>query len=362
MDKLDPSHEIDEPEGLKPENELPQPEGLDPENELSSGSESGVRGSENQRIGGSEKPDNSENSEKSEKSETHSLAETRAAREEKEASLQGPHPNPLPEGEGIKDSETDSGSRMEKIEEDYKKNAETSGSGSSKMKLILAGVFAIVASLAVLFYFFSDEIFKEDVSVVPVPTAIPTVTMVPVENLDTQVTFVIPEGWKQDPQMDQFDVNRIRISSPDFKFSSGLGIDSGVQISLFKSANTLGNTLEQEKTNYQETAGQSNFSSTKVGALPALTWHNSYETNSDEYLILNGNDKWQISVSYPTWDQQLAATTKAKYQSSISSFINSIQFAGDTQVACTMDAKLCPDGSSVGRVAPNCEFAPCPGN
>ena len=32
----------------------------------------------------------------------------------------------------------------------------------------------------------------------------------------------------------------------------------------------------------------------------------------------------------------------------------------DNQVACTMDAKLCPDGSYVGRVAPNCDFAPCP--
>ncbi len=31
-----------------------------------------------------------------------------------------------------------------------------------------------------------------------------------------------------------------------------------------------------------------------------------------------------------------------------------------TQKACTMEAKLCPDGSSVGRVGPNCEFAPCP--
>lgn len=29
-------------------------------------------------------------------------------------------------------------------------------------------------------------------------------------------------------------------------------------------------------------------------------------------------------------------------------------------VACTMDAKQCPDGSFVGRVAPNCEFAACP--
>ncbi|MCU0679170.1 MAG: DUF333 domain-containing protein [Planctomycetes bacterium] len=33
---------------------------------------------------------------------------------------------------------------------------------------------------------------------------------------------------------------------------------------------------------------------------------------------------------------------------------------GPAEVACTMDAKLCPDGSAVGRVAPDCEFAPCP--
>ncbi|GEM_PF-687409 len=31
-------------------------------------------------------------------------------------------------------------------------------------------------------------------------------------------------------------------------------------------------------------------------------------------------------------------------------------------VACTMEAKLCPDGSAVGRTGPNCEFAPCPTN
>lgn len=29
-------------------------------------------------------------------------------------------------------------------------------------------------------------------------------------------------------------------------------------------------------------------------------------------------------------------------------------------IACTMDARICPDGTAVGRVAPKCEFAPCP--
>jgi hypothetical protein len=28
-------------------------------------------------------------------------------------------------------------------------------------------------------------------------------------------------------------------------------------------------------------------------------------------------------------------------------------------IACTQEAKLCPDGSAVGRTGPNCEFAPC---
>lgn len=30
------------------------------------------------------------------------------------------------------------------------------------------------------------------------------------------------------------------------------------------------------------------------------------------------------------------------------------------QTACTQEAKLCPDGSYVGRTGPNCEFSPCP--
>ncbi len=34
---------------------------------------------------------------------------------------------------------------------------------------------------------------------------------------------------------------------------------------------------------------------------------------------------------------------------------------GEEPVACTQDAKLCPDGSYVGRVGPDCEFALCSG-
>ncbi|MCX6744576.1 MAG: hypothetical protein NTX82_03565 [Candidatus Parcubacteria bacterium] len=32
----------------------------------------------------------------------------------------------------------------------------------------------------------------------------------------------------------------------------------------------------------------------------------------------------------------------------------------DIHIACDTMAKLCPDGSAVGRTGPNCEFSPCP--
>lgn len=35
-------------------------------------------------------------------------------------------------------------------------------------------------------------------------------------------------------------------------------------------------------------------------------------------------------------------------------------FALPKTKACTQEAQICPDGSSVGRTGPNCEFAPCP--
>ncbi len=40
-----------------------------------------------------------------------------------------------------------------------------------------------------------------------------------------------------------------------------------------------------------------------------------------------------------------------------------VEFFGsppEQSIACTADAKLCPDGSYVGRTGPKCEFAPCP--
>lgn len=36
--------------------------------------------------------------------------------------------------------------------------------------------------------------------------------------------------------------------------------------------------------------------------------------------------------------------------------------ADQEMIFCTQDAKVCPDGSYVGRSGPDCEFSPCPGS
>lgn len=38
----------------------------------------------------------------------------------------------------------------------------------------------------------------------------------------------------------------------------------------------------------------------------------------------------------------------------------SLSVPSGNRIICTMEARLCPDGSHVGRSGPNCEFAKCP--
>ena len=49
------------------------------------------------------------------------------------------------------------------------------------------------------------------------------------------------------------------------------------------------------------------------------------------------------------------------YAGDIKPYLGNIDGDGKNGVACTQEAKQCPDGSYVGRIGPNCEFAECSG-
>lgn len=61
--------------------------------------------------------------------------------------------------------------------------------------------------------------------------------------------------------------------------------------------------------------------------------------------------------------KQLLAGVVVLFVVGIGSFLyrNTVERPGITaaEPACTLEAKLCPDGTSVGRTGPSCEFAPC---
>lgn len=52
---------------------------------------------------------------------------------------------------------------------------------------------------------------------------------------------------------------------------------------------------------------------------------------------------------------------RSKSEPPTDSFLDDLMLSPTTTQACPADAKVCPDGTSVGRVGPNCEFAACPG-
>ena len=41
-------------------------------------------------------------------------------------------------------------------------------------------------------------------------------------------------------------------------------------------------------------------------------------------------------------------------------FLEPVANSSPLPVACKMDAKICPDGTAVGKTGPKCKFAPCP--
>jgi hypothetical protein len=65
-----------------------------------------------------------------------------------------------------------------------------------------------------------------------------------------------------------------------------------------------------------------------------------------------------VFVTFPLFGFLLGMNYQAMITNGTSQIIEPT--VSHDQIGCTMDARICPDGSAVGRMPPNCEFAPCP--
>ena len=97
-------------------------------------------------------------------------------------------------------------------------------------------------------------------------------------------------------------------------------------------------------------------------------------------LVYNGGQSYDLPIEI--WDSEIDYKTKYKsdyeitvhktitgkfitltnqnHNFEVAGIISTFKFTGSEPASCAMEAKLCPDGSSVGRSGPNCEFATCP--
>lgn len=64
------------------------------------------------------------------------------------------------------------------------------------------------------------------------------------------------------------------------------------------------------------------------------------------------NEGYSVKLNYNPFREDLLVTGELPVEEEVTE--------ENDPVVCTMDAKQCPDGSYVGRIAPDCLFAPCP--
>lgn len=75
------------------------------------------------------------------------------------------------------------------------------------------------------------------------------------------------------------------------------------------------------------------------------------------YFEFNNPRFYYRSAVTPTYSEKSAITPTISISPSPTSTTSG---SSENPVFCTMEAKLCPNGSYVGRVGPKCEFSKCP--
>ena len=240
---------------------------------------------------------------------------------------------------------------------------QTPVSQSPKIKnllvLIMSILLIITVTIAGLFYFQIQKLSKElakyqtQASSTPTATSDPTadwkmytVTTDPALNL-ANYQIKLPPAWIRIEHSSNFQNKEIfQDSYTNQAYQLILNQEKNINPQTSKPYITL---RELTRLNYDVqslmVAGQ-----TAAQVLPRA----GSETNF-MVLFFSQDNKLTFSIELDT-PQDGSRTQEGKIL--FDQILSTFKFLD--QKGCTKDAKICPDGSSVGRIRPTCEFAPCP--
>jgi hypothetical protein len=153
--------------------------------------------------------------------------------------------------------------------------------------------------------------------------------------IDGSGVSFIPKGFENDKRDMIF-----RIDSVDVGRESVFDM-SRSDVSLFKDILFSGKQAKEYQCNYPCPSGLYNYTTIRIKDIEGIKWG---KANEISYAIRNEDYKYLLPI----------------FEKISSSFKFTNIESGGQQQACTMEAKICSDGSAVGRTGPNCEFSACP--
>lgn len=228
---------------------------------------------------------------------------------------------------------------------------------------LVVGVVLLVLSLASVAAYFAFQYYqlKSQLPSVDLPVVVPTASTDPTENWKIYTnsqfgfSFKYPQSWIVDTASIGKDANTdvntssyIILHNPDAKDTGQKGYAEVIYITSAVSSLQLPMPTAQAT----EKIGSISFSKQSYpnGEEADQTPHVRYWSSNSKYtFFLDAVGQYPISVV----QTQILSTFKFTEDTGSVS-------PSSTAKACTLEAKVCPDGSSVGRTGPNCEFAPCP--
>jgi len=214
---------------------------------------------------------------------------------------------------------------------------------------LIAGFFAwqtqrLVAELRVK----NEELIINTPTVTPTPD--PTADWKTYTNSEYGFSFKYPSDFLDKKMNDNSVI--LSVGSKDYSLSLKADSDLDIYTDEIKDIKKLFDTKEQ------------NVNIKGIG--PYTAYLRSIQSAGGEFsffrIILIPIKSYMFDLSLSPKDENDFATSEELADQILSTFKFIEPEASSTPlpVACTMEAKICPDGSYVGRSGPKCEFAACP--
>ncbi len=225
---------------------------------------------------------------------------------------------------------------------------------SNSLVLLLSSLLIISCLIAGLFAFqtqkLASELTKLKTVPTPTPSAKPQATLDPTTNwktyLDTNFSFKYPDDYSQTSLGVISPLNESRNKKDSTAQDGELKIE--VYVENFTDEFTVQSCWDDHNT-----SGSGNI----TGRSSVLIGENTHDTllwqglGTGEFTCIKNGDKRYLINKYPS-----TTSRQDEYLQILSTF----KFLDNDLIACTEEAKLCPDGSSVSRSGPDCEFKQCP--